>query len=98
MSNNKSMIAIGIYNSAIQKRGMIPQEAFEELIMRLHGMSVDLKEVQMILGMNSSKMIDFNKGWIGQVPSIYRSGKNLLSILEKICFSFTSFIKPFLFN
>ena len=89
------MIAIGIYNSAIQKRGMIPQEAFEELIMRLHGMSVDLKEVQMILGMNSSKMIDFNKGWIGQVPSIYQgfdkkplsksqitSIKKILSILQ----------------
>ncbi len=67
MSKDKSMIAVGIYNSSIQKRGMNPQEAFEGLIMRLHSMGVDLKEVQMILGMNSSKMVDFNKGCIGQV-------------------------------
>tara|TARA_R110002020_G_scaffold30335_1_gene95625 strand:- start:795 stop:2621 length:1827 start_codon:yes stop_codon:yes gene_type:complete len=72
MSKDKSMIAVGIYNSSIQKRGMNPQEAFEGLIMRLHSMGVDLKEVQMILGMNSSKMVDFNKGWIGQVPSLYQ--------------------------
>jgi hypothetical protein len=72
MSKDKSMIAVGIYNSAIQKRGMNPQEAFEGLIIRLHKMGVELKEIQRILGMNSSKMVNFNKGWIGQVPSLYQ--------------------------
>lgn len=70
---DKSKIAIGIYNSAIQKRGMSPQEAFEELVKRLYSMKVPLKEVQSILGRNANQMDDFNKAFIGQVSTIYQS-------------------------
>ena len=73
MSSDKSNIVIGIYNSAINKRGMPPQEAFEVLVKRMHSMKVTAGELQGMLGRKSSDMVDFNKGWIGQVGSIYQS-------------------------
>ena len=73
MSSDKSEIVIGMYNSAIDKRGMSPQEAFEVLVKRMHSMKVTAGELQGILGRKSSKMVDFNKEWIGQVGSIYQS-------------------------
>ena len=73
MSSDKSEIVIGMYNSAIDKRGMSPQEAFEVLVKRMHSMKVTAGELQGMLGRKSSDMVDFNKGWIGQVGSIYQS-------------------------
>lgn len=73
MTSDKTNIVIGIYNAAVNKRGLNPQNAFEDLVKRMHTMEVSAGELQGILGKNSSKMVDFNKGWIGQVRSIYQS-------------------------
>ena len=73
MASDKTNIVIGIYNTAINKRGMYPQEAFEDLVKRMYSMKVSVGELQGILGRSSSKMVDFDKGWIGQVKTIYQS-------------------------
>ena len=73
MTSDKTNIVIGIYNTAVNKRGMYPQEAFEDLVKRMYSMKVSVGELQGILGRSSSKMVDFDKGWIGQVKTIYQS-------------------------
>ena len=66
-------ILTGIYNSGISKRGMVPEESFENMIKTAHKMGIELNEIRKLLGMNSKKMQDFNKAWIGQVAQIYQS-------------------------
>jgi len=66
-------ILTGIYNSGISKRGMVPEESFENMIKTAHKMDLTLEELRRILGMNSKKMQDFNKAWIGKVAKIYQS-------------------------
>lgn len=66
-------ILTGIYNSGISKRGMVPEESFENMVKTAHKMGIELDEIRKILGMNSKKMQDFNKAWIGKVAIIYQS-------------------------
>ena len=73
VSKDFSKMAIGMYNASVQKRGSSPQEAFENLVKKLHSMGVPLKDVKRIIGMSSQQLVDFDKAWIGQTESIYQA-------------------------
>ena len=66
-------ILVGIYNSGISKRGMSPEESFQNLVKTAHKMDIPLDEFRKLLGMNSKKLIDFDKSWIGKSASMYKA-------------------------
>lgn len=73
MSKDYASIAVGMYNKGIQKRGMSPEESFENLVSAMHRMQVPLGELRGILGKNAGQLSGFNKAWIGKAGQIYAS-------------------------
>ena len=64
---------IGIYNSGIQKRGMTPEESFNNLVKTMNSKGIDAKQLKALIGMNKKQLVDFNPAFIGRVDSIYKS-------------------------